>query len=181
MTNKVINLMKIFAILMTLFSLSVNAGTSEKDFFENLKQLCGKTLIGKTLFPADPGDDFAGKKLVMQVTSCTDKEIRIPFNVGEDTSRTWIFTMMDNGLLFKHDHRYKDGKPHKLTMYGGMSDGKGSAFNQSFPADAQTHKLVPEGKTNVWNVSFDLKKMQFTYYLERHNKPRFKAVFENSK
>jgi len=171
--------MKIFAILTIFFSLSVNAETTKKEFFENLKHLCGKTLIGKTVFPADPGHDFAGKKLVMQVASCSDTEIKIPFKVGEDTSRTWIFTLLPEGLLFKHDHRYKDGKPHKLTMYGGMADDNGTPFKQSFPADAQTHQLVPEGKTNVWTVSFDLKKMTFIYYLERHSKPRYKAVFES--
>jgi len=169
--------MKIVGLFFLLLSLPLSASNGV-EFFQTLKLLCGKQMIGKTVYPDDPEHDFANKKLVMEVTSCTDNEIRIPFRVGEDTSRTWIFTLNPQGLLLKHDHRYKDGTPHKLTMYGGWADDKGTASKQSFPADKETYILVPEGKTNIWTVSYDPSNKQFVYYLTRHKKPRYKAVFE---
>jgi len=50
---------------------------------------------------------------VLLFVDCSDKEIRIPFRVGEDKSRTWILSLDDRGLLFRHDHRHADGTPEK--------------------------------------------------------------------
>lgn len=164
-------------MLMTLTS-GAYAEISSQQFFDNLKQFCGQTKVGKSVFPANKDDSFYGKKLVMVVKSCTEKEIKIPFSVGNDHSRTWILSLTDKGLLFKHDHRHEDGTPDDLTMYGGYSDQTGNALSQSFPADEETKILVPKGKTNVWHLTIDNETQQFIYYLERHNKPRFKAVFD---
>ncbi|MGB0495894.1 MAG: hypothetical protein ACPGJI_06030 [Kangiellaceae bacterium] len=169
---------KLLMILILIFSTSVFSQTPSEKFFDHLKHYCGQTKVGKSVFPANKDDSFYGKKLVMNVESCTDKEIRIPFSVGEDHSRTWILTKTEKGLLFKHDHRHADGTPDELTMYGGYSDNKGSALSQNFPADKETKILVPKGKTNVWHLTIDKDKQQFIYYLERHSKPRFKAIFD---
>ena len=75
---------------------------TQKAVFENLKKMCGRRFAGETQFPPDPNHPMAGKKLVMSVDSCTDRELRIPFLVGEDKSRTWILTLSEKGLLFKH-------------------------------------------------------------------------------
>ena len=69
--------------------------------------------------PATPNDPFDGKTLVMHVRSCTPGELRIPFHVGEDHSRTWVLTRTTSGLRLKHDHRHADGTEDVLTMYGG--------------------------------------------------------------
>ncbi|TQV88758.1 hypothetical protein [Aliikangiella coralliicola] len=169
---------KILLILVILFVSNSYAKNNQAKFFEVVKSLCGQTFNGKTVYPEDPDHSFAGKKLVMHIKDCSEKEIRIPFKVGEDTSRTWILTKTEKGLLFKHDHRHDDGTPHELTMYGGHSDDRGTELSQSFPADKETHKLVPAGKTNVWTISFDENKKHFIYYLERHAKPRYKAIFD---
>lgn len=165
-------------IISLLFTTSLLASSNEERFFENLKHYCGKTLHGKSTFPTDPSDSFHGKLLVMKVSKCTDKEIHIPFIVGEDKSRTWILSLVKQELLFKHDHRHEDGTPHELTMYGGYSNGKGSAVSQSFPADAETKIMVPKGVTNVWTLTIDTENNRFIYNLERHAKPRFSAVLE---
>lgn len=151
---------------------------SQNSFFNNLKIVCGKSFTGKTIFPDDPNHVFAGKHLIIQVASCTDAEIRIPFKVGEDTSRTWILTKLDNRLLLKHDHRHEDGTPDEITMYGGYANEKGTDLSQSFMADEETKRLVPAGKTNVWTISFDKTQNHLFYYLERNDKPRYKAVFD---
>ncbi|MCF6301027.1 MAG: hypothetical protein L3J52_07915 [Proteobacteria bacterium] len=164
--------------LLSILTFNTLATDVQEQFFENFKHHCGKTYVGKTVFPDDPGHAFAGKQLVMHVSSCSDSKISIPFKVGDDTSRTWLLTKTDKGLLFKHDHRHPDGTPDEISMYGGYADDKGTAFSMSFPADDATYKLVPEGLTNIWRISFDMKNKQFVYYLERHSKPRYKAVFE---
>jgi hypothetical protein len=171
--------LKILGFMSLLLAVpTLQAKDTSNQFFENLKQHCDKTYEGKSVFPSNPEDPFYGKKLIMKVFFCTDKEIRIPFQVGKDQSRTWILTQTDKGLLFKHDHRHADGTPDELTMYGGYANSNGTAWSQSFPADQQTKILVPKGKTNIWHLTIDNDKKQFIYYLERHEKPRFKAVFE---
>ena len=88
---------------------------AQKAFFKKLKKMCGKTFEGATEFPTNADHPLVGKRLLMKVESCADTEIRIPFQVGEDKSRTWIITLGGKGLLFKHDHRHADGTPDKIT------------------------------------------------------------------
>lgn len=145
-------------------------------FFASLKGLCGARFEGATTFPADGRDDFTGKLLVADFTACSNDEVRVPFLVGEDRSRTWIFTRPAAGLQLKHDHRHPDGTPDEVTMYGGMAQGTGSQWQQSFAADAYTAKLIPAAITNVWTVSLSPDGRTLTYHLERDAKPRFTAV-----
>src|SRR5690554_5057766 len=60
-------------------------------FWENLKQHCGKAYEGR-LAEGVSQPDFEGQRLVMHVRACDEKTIRIPFVVGEDLSRTWVLT-----------------------------------------------------------------------------------------
>lgn len=159
-------------------SMASSQAEMQRAFFENLKRLCGQRFEGETVLPLDKDHPLAGKKLIMSVERCGEKEIRIPFLVGEDKSRTWIVTVTDAGLLFKHDHRHADGTPDKITMYGGLAAPNGTQYVQSFPADADTAKLIPEAATNVWTLQITPEKQKFTYYLERHGQPRYKASFD---
>ena len=159
---------------------SCNTHKAPNTFFNQFSQYCGQSFTGKTVFPDDPGKDFAGKKLVMHIAKCSDTEIRVPFKVGDDTSRTWIISKTNKGLLLKHDHRHVDGTPDEITMYGGYADSQSTALTASFVADEATATMLPEAKTNVWTMSFDKEQKQFTYFLKRHNKPRYKAVFDLS-
>lgn len=167
------------SLLVALKNPSVTSAQTDmqRAFFENLKKLCGQQFEGETVFPPDKNHPMAGKRLVMSVEVCREKEIRIPFHVGEDKSRTWILTMTDKGLLFKHDHRHADGTPDRITMYGGLAAPSGTQYMQSFPADAETANLIPEAATNVWTLEIIPGKQQFMYYLERNKEPRYKALF----
>ena len=171
------------ATVMHLWNPSKDASTAstqaetQRAFFENLKKLCGQQFEGETVFPHDKNHPLAGKRLVMSVETCREKEIRIPFHVGEDKSRTWVLTLTAEGLLFKHDHRHADGTPDEITLYGGLAAPSGTQYMQSFPADAETAKLIPEAATNVWTLEIKAEKQQFIYYLERHKEPRYKALF----
>lgn len=146
-------------------------------FFNNLADLCGQTYSGELVYPEDPAHEMAGQEFRMIVESCTGNEIRVPFHVGENTSRTWVLTLTGEQLLLKHDHRHSDGTPEDLTMYGGYANTQGDAYRQFFPADQETADMLPEAATNVWMMEIDHDNGEFIYYLERHNEPRFRAVF----
>jgi len=79
---------------------------TQKAFFNKMRKMCGRRFEGATEFPKNADHPMVGKKLVMSVGPCSKKEIRIPFQVGEGKSRTWILTLGEKGLLFKHDHRH---------------------------------------------------------------------------
>lgn len=171
--------------LIALFFTVISCTTSQKEtpklsqqlFFENLSQHCGKTYFGEVVTPLSENDSFYGKTLTMKVETCEENQIRIPFWVGEDKSRTWVFTLNDANLLFKHDHRHEDGTPDEITNYGGWADSSGTAFQQRFPADQETADLIPAASTNAWTLVVDEEKNEFVYILERDNKERFRAKF----
>ena len=160
-------------------------------FWESLTRNCGKTFIGVSSFPDDPEDSFFGKSLKAKIDTCSDKEIHVPFHVGTNTSRTWIFTRGKDGLQLKHQHLHNDGSPDEVSNYGGMASTGNSALVQassntevsqvslSFPADDFTKQLIPDAATNVWTLTIlSSPSNEFagiTYYLTRHNQPRFKA------
>ena len=169
---------RILCLILAFILSPVSAQNSQDGFFELMKSHCGKTYFGKTVFPTSKTDPFVNKKLVMSVKDCSESEIKIPFQVGDDTSRTWILTKTAKGLLFKHDHRLPDGTPDPVTLYGGFANQSGTNVMQFFPADADTQVLIPAAKSNIWSLKFDKKLKQFIYYLERHNKPRYKAIFD---
>lgn len=146
-------------------------------FFENLRDLCGQKFEGYTDFTLLTDHPLADGHLIMHIETCTDSEIRIPFIVNDDSSRTWVLTLHDDGLLFKHDHRHSDGTPEDTTMYGGWATAEGTEFKQYFPADEYTAELIPDAATNVWLMEIKPETEEFIYYLERHNEPRFRAVF----
>ena len=178
--------MKILAltIIITLMSVfEANAEPSADGFFTNLHSLCGEKFVGSMTFPVDGQDSFKGKTLVAEFTNCDDDVVRVPFNVGEDASRTWIFSKTSQGLRLKHEHLLKDGSIDPISDYGGDSVNskerlRDSSLSRSFPADSFTQQLIPEAATNVWTVSLSADLQILTYHLERHNKARFTAVLE---
>lgn len=139
-------------------------------FMVRLRALCGNAYEGRVV-TNDPADaDFAGKRLVMHVRECRPDEVRIPFHVGDDRSRTWVIARAASGLRLKHDHRHQDGSSDALTMYGGDSRGPGTAVRQEFPADAESIALFTgQGRSvsnsNVWAVEVGDK--VFAYELRR--------------
>lgn len=167
-----------FCLAVLILSACGRSPDPKAEFFAEMSTLCGQTLKGKSVWPDDPSHDFHGADLTATFASCSDTQIRIPFHVNEDRSRTWILTKSDKGLLFKHDHRHDDGSPDSVTNYGGWAHDAGSRFEQSFMADADTGALIPAAVTNVWTFTIDRKAGTLTYYLERHGQPRYKAEFK---
>lgn len=144
-------------------------------FWAELQKLCGKAFNGSVQSPSPSDADFVGKTLTMHVRSCEANRIRIPFVVGEDRSRTWVLTRTKDRILLKHDHRHADGKPDKVTMYGGQTSSTGTAERQVFPADQETVNMLPAAAGNVWWIDL-VPGEHFTYNLRRMRTDRHFAV-----
>ncbi|NOT50674.1 MAG: hypothetical protein HOP10_05305 [Chitinophagaceae bacterium] len=148
---------------------------NQENFWRSLAQICGNTYEGTVVAAPAADTVFKDKKLLMHIRSCQDNIIRIPFIVGNDLSRTWVFTKEADGLLLKHDHRHKDGTADSITFYGGKTSNKGTTVMQFFPADQQTTSLLPAAAGNVWWVELVAGKY-FTYNLRRLGTDRFFSI-----
>ena len=170
---------KVLTIALLLFCTSVAAQSPAQSFWNNLQKHCGKAYEGQLNLPKDD-PNFSGKRLVMHVRSCSATEIKIPFFVGEDRSRTWVFTMNNGLITLKHDHRHEDGSEDEVTQYGGTASNTGAVALQMFPADPFTAALLPRAATNVWSVT--LNENSFGYNLTRiPENTFFKVMFDLSK
>ncbi len=156
--------------------------SAQDQFWAGLQALCGQAFEGRMVEGTAPSDTaFKDQRLVMHVRACGENEIRIPFQVGANRSRTWVITRTPAGLRLKHDHRHEDGSEDKVTQYGGDTAGAGSAERQEFPADAFTAQLIPAAKTNIWTLILEPGKM-FGYGLRREAEGRrFRVEFDLTK
>jgi len=112
---------------------------------------------------------------IMHIWKVSESEIRIPFHIGENHSRTWVITRTNNGLRLKHDHRYKDGSDDKVTQYGGDTFAEGTPIRQEFSADKYTAELLPKSGKNIWAMEIELDN-RFIYELRREHEDRFFRV-----
>jgi len=143
-------------------------------FLAALNALCGNAYEGRVVTTEAADRDFAAARLVMHVRQCTADEVRIPFHVGENRSRTWVISRTATGLRLKHDHRHEDGSEDVLTQYGGDTAGPGTAMRQEFPVDQFSRDLftrqnIPQSTTNVWAVEVVPGRI-YAYELRRPNR-----------
>lgn len=168
-------------------STTAQAQTPADGFMAALATHCGQAFAGRVVAnqPASPTPDaFEGKALVMHVRGCDapTQELRVPFHVGDDHSRTWVLTRTATGLRLKHDHRHEDGTPDATTMYGGDTRDAGSVQRQSFPVDAESVALFQrEGLSasldNTWAMELEAGK-RFVYELSRPGGRLFQVEFD---
>lgn len=149
---------------------------------EGLSQYCGQAFEGEITSPVTEADAaFAGERLVMHLRECYANEVRVPFHVGGDHSRTWVITRLDDGRLrLKHDHRHEDGSEDTLTQYGGESVAPPVTARVEFPADGFSRELferenIPVSMDNVWIM--EITDTTFTYALTRPNR-LFEVTFD---
>lgn len=168
------------AIIFTLLAASCSSNSSDQiSYINNYQEFCGHTYIGQTTF-IDLGEnhELDGADLTMILQECSEDEVRIPFIVNEDSSRTWIVKMTQHGLHLSHDHRYPDGTQHDNNFYGGYADDEGTTFLQYFPADHRTIEDRPQREINRWAKEFDLENDRYYYRLYLRGELRFEAEFD---
>lgn len=161
------------ALLLLLAGCQSAAPVAPADrFWAALQPLCGQAFAGRLAEGTEPSDAAMGEqRLVMHVRTCSASEIRIPFHVGENRSRTWVITRTDDGLRLKHDHRHEDGSPDRVTQYGGDTRPGDDDLSRDFFADEWTATLIPAAKTNIWTLAIEPGKT-FTYGLRREDSGR---------
>lgn len=163
----------LFVFVLTNVSFS-QSDKGSKQFWNQLKKHCGNAYEGTITAGATANDPFSGKKLVMHVRSCAEDQIKIPFFVGDDKSRTWVLTLKNDIITLKHDHRHEDGSEDKVSQYGGTSTNSGLSNIQFFPADQFTSDLISYASNNIWWITID--ENSFTYNLRRIGSERFFSV-----
>jgi hypothetical protein len=174
----------VLALTVPLIALALSGfrvATPQDIFFGYVSDLCGRSFEGRVV-SADPADaDFRGKRLIMTVADCSTDEIRIPFAVGEDRSRTWVLTDAGDTLKLRHDHRHADGTEDRLSQYGGETISAGSDNRQEFPVDAFSKALFTRedraiSNTNTWAMEVHPGQV-FAYELRRENR-HFRVEFD---
>jgi hypothetical protein len=175
------------AALISLSSVGVADAApapAQNDFLARLNALCGQRFEGRVVTTDAADAKFASERLIMHVRDCSPDEVRIPFAVGEDRSRTWVVTRTDSGLRLKHDHRHEDGTTDVLHWYGGDTANPGTDERQEFPVDAESIALfnandAAVSTTNVWAMEVHANRM-FAYELLRPNR-HFRVEFDLTK
>lgn len=169
-------------LLALLLATACRTAHPADTLWSRLQPLCGKAFEGKMVEGTEPSDAAIGKeRLVMHVRQCSANEIRIPFHVGENRSRTWVITRTPTGARLKHDHRHEDGSEDRITQYGGDTRTIASPTSLDFFADEHTATLIPTAATNIWTVAIDPGKT-FAYALRREAQGRrFRVEFDLAK
>jgi hypothetical protein len=163
-------------------------------FMAQYEPYCGNTYAGRSVF-VDLGDEspLIGARLLMTVAECSVDEIRIPFYVDEDRSRTWILSYQDGALRLGHDHRYDDGSEYEANFYGGFAMENENGHFQYFPEYAESGETVlffpSDERTiadraarniNVWSKAFDTENQRYYYRLYLEGRLRYEAEFDLS-
>ena len=175
---------KLICLLLVLPALLGCAGapppaSGQGDLWSALQALCGQAFEGRLAEGTEPSDAEIGKqRLVMHVRSCSEGELRVPFHVGENRSRTWVITRVGDGFRLKHDHRHEDGSEDAVTQYGGDTREVANPLSLDFHADALTAQMLPASATNIWTLSAEPGKT-FSYALRREaSGRRFRVEFD---
>lgn len=156
-------------------------------FIAQMRTLCGQAFAGRIVAnepTTTTPDPFSDKTLIAHVRECSPTQLRIPFHVGDDHSRTWVISVIPTGLRLKHDHRHADGSADVLTQYGGDSVDAGKANRQEFPVDAESITLFQQQNsaasvTNTWAFEIESGK-RLVYELARPGR-LFRVEFDLSK
>ena len=142
-------------------------------FWQQLSLHCGMQYQGVMVSDDEVDADFASANMLARFEQCSASEIRVPFWVGDDKSRTWVFTRQGETIEFRHEHRHSDGSFDEVTGYGGFGESTGVNGQLDFPADEQTKAVfnatgLTVSLVNVWTVESSAE--QFVYQLKRPNR-----------
>lgn len=176
---KLMTAASLFASVTIMFA----ARAADSVLLQALQPYCGKAFAGKLITDAPEDAAMAGQTLIVHLANCRPGEVRMPFHVGADSSRTWVLRELPQGLQLKHDHRHQDGSHDELTMYGGLSSDAATALTVRFPADAYSKLMFQAlGRTaapaNVWSFTIE-PGQQLIYRLSRPGR-EFAVAFDLS-
>jgi len=155
-----------------------DSGKHARDvFWASLDGICGMAYKGKV---TDYNEKkHIGKEVLIDVYYCSDDEIRISVQMGENRSREWNLTSGDECIELRHHHTDDAGAVADTTGYGGYANEHGTPLSQQFPADPNTAKPSSALADHVWTLGF--LEDTLTYTLSNGSTGRlFKIVFDLS-
>jgi len=160
------------------------SASSQEQFYARLRALCGQAFEGRVVTGEAADREMSAARLVIQVRSCSDEALTIPFHVGNDHGRVWIVSRTPAGLHLRHEHYRADGSEEPVSGYGGDSEGPGNPRRQIFPADQLSRDLfvrqeAPASIANVWAIEIVPGRM-LAYELRRPGR-FFRAEFDLSR
>lgn len=132
----------------------------QQQFFAALHDLCGNAYRGERIVERQDNDLLEGnEELIVHFAECSEDQIFAPFHIeqpdegGWDRSRTWIYTMHEDSLELRHDHRLEDGSEDEgNTMYGGYTEDEGSFNRQHF---IFTERTGPNDEVLGWRIEVE--------------------------
>ena len=156
--------------------------SAQEAFWGGLTLLCGKSFAGKLVSTDEVDADMADQDMSMTV-NCADGKINIPFAVGDNRSRTWMFSKTESGLNLSHRHNHEDGSEDTVSQYGGDTATDGTTTRQEFPADGFSIALfmlqeLEASMANVWAV--EITPEIYAYELTREGR-HFRVEFDVTK
>lgn len=147
------------------------AAGPQATFWRHLQELCVSAAEGRLLrAPAGDTQIDPDARLVVHFWECGDRELRFPFVVGDNRSRTWVFIRHADRLELRHDHRHQDGSEESRTWYGASTMGPGSATRQEFVTERN-------GELVGWRVEVE-RRRRFAYGTVRGGEWRHHLEFD---
>ena len=147
-------------------------------FLENLGAACGQAFAGTvTTAPEDHQGFVPGSALVMHIRECSADEVSVPVWMGENGSRTWVFTRTAGGIDLRHDHRHADGRSEPNTFYVAFVSQPPVAIE---PPSANRHefkRVSDEGVNAGWVVEI-VPGERYTYGTQRNGEWRHRFDFD---
>lgn len=154
------------------------AVSPQQAFFDQMAARCGDEYPGRAVIAPESDPTFRPAFLGMRIESCTETQIRIPFLVDGDESRTWVLTLEDGDLVFTHEHMLEGDTLSSNSGWGGRAEaGTGTALFQHFPDHRWDPERVPQENRSHWRMRLDPDHGQFVYYLDRGIVPAYRLVF----
>jgi hypothetical protein len=160
-------LLLISSVLIFAACTSQNPEITPRDaWFEALSSHCGNAYAGKLTYEPEGDDMLTGTEtLIVHFRECSDSLIKAPFHIELEEeqdwnrSRTWVFTRHEDNIELRHDHRKPDGTDDEVTMYGGFSEGVGTAIRHEFKSIPRSEET---GVFRGWRIEV-VPNVRYTY------------------
>ncbi|TVR53663.1 MAG: hypothetical protein EA421_10670 [Gemmatimonadales bacterium] len=149
-------------------------------FLANLSQACGQAFPGVVTSAPDTDPYFSpGAELVLEFRVCSPDEVSVPVWMGDNGSRTWVFTRTGGGIDLRHDHRHPDGRSEPNTFYGSFVAQPPVATEAPSPNRHEFKRITDEGMSTGWVVEI-IPGERYTYGTQRDGEWRHRFDFDLS-
>lgn len=152
----------------------------QREFWQAIRMLCGQSFTGELVHVNAADTSLVGQQLVLHVWQCYANELRLAFHVGDDHSRVWLLSPVENGLRLSHAIHKADGTPDPYSGYAGETRDRGSSTLQTFLPDANTVARVPASAGTYWTIEIRPRQRLTYAYHGRDGGARFRVDFDFS-